>query len=1031
VSHKSLRFFVLTNKICISNLRLNTNIPPTLELYTPTLSTTTWSFPSHHSPVAAPLTPPHPLLVTQPLTRLQKSLQGAVCCFCAESLEYTLVGEKIVVFECAHTSHYECLIQLVDQPQAPRQADQIESFMPPCPVCGEVCVPLDESILANIVHPNNSDRADRAMPTRKWSSISDSEVSNFSHLSQSSVSSADSFDTSLNRPVVTTPASPSVDSANFHFSSPAKAPGASSAAILDIIHNITTSAVFETAPAIPSVVLRARTTHIPTVEIDTTPEFATAIAGEYITTAVTVRAPPVPAHYSSTAEPPASIVDRRAATERVHDLVPDWKQLDFARFGLLRFVDTCHVASKREGPWRLLDCYLFETMLVLVRSRGSSNDKKRSCSGASQTSVAMSMHSVSSTSSFITFSSPPSVNSFSSGSALVASAPPVVRGTVALKEHLASVSVSSKTGMLTLNLTTPELPNMHLRFPGGLAALENWYAALIDEQLVFPLSRLTPPVLPAPNLGAAMAAKMKPLPSIIMPSSLKLPLDTVVLVPLLSGGGPAGSKFTALRYALKAFIAEMSLFDRLAIVPYGSSNCNEDAPDRQCHALAPRCWRHWGPLINALAPAATPRTGTKADLTNGIAAALAVLAARKTRNPITSVIVILDSSLASGRASWSGASGPLGSSEGASPSSLHYRLHNHFDTGAETASIDNELLKRAAAAGVALHGLGVGAGHCAEVLRVLAPDSYGYVRRWAELSAMLVGLHRGLAAAAHCDVVVRITARTGTIELTGEPRSANYYHRHFYRQNMMMLESPPLEPFSEFALDNYTESCRHHDVKMGMMMMGESRTFLVQTPVPALGELFDVTVSSLGQPERASGKLPHIAAVRLADPRDPRRLARLGLPTSIIYGSPLAHVRVSQRRLQLAAIRALDALAHFPGLPPNSGALPATASSMLAFIASLRSTLLTQPYVLTDRGTSTSTSTDTAMLSEVARLVDVLDALCAEAVAARDGNRSMFEQDVRKLLLQSVDVLDKERAYTLRTPLESLFLQRQVLNNVW
>lgn len=37
---------------------------------------------------------------------------------------------------------------------------------------------------------------------------------------------------------------------------------------------------------------------------------------------------------------------------------------------------------------------------------------------------------------------------------------------------------------------------------------------------------------------------------------------------------------------------------------------------------------------------------------------------------------------------------------------------------------------------------------------------------------------------------------------------------------------------------------------------------------------------------------------------------------------------------------------------------------------------------------------------------------------------------MRKLLLQSVDVLDKERAYTLRTPLESLFLQRQVLSNV-
>ncbi|KAF5102912.1 hypothetical protein D0Z00_000170 [Geotrichum galactomycetum] len=768
---------------------------------------------------------------------------------------------------------------------------------------------------------------------------------------------------------------------------PARASGRSSAAaaasprILDSIHNITTNAVFETAPAIPSAVLRARIAHIPAVEIDTTPEFAAAVAGEYITTAVTVRAP---AHSDNPAEPPGSIVDRRAATERVHALVPDWKQLDFARFGLLRLVDTCHVASKREGPWRLLDCYLFETMLVLVRTSSNDNKKYRSFSGASQTSVARSVRSV---------SSPPSFNTFSSPSS-PASPPPVVRGTVALKQHLASVSVSSKTAMLTLNLTTPELPTMHLRFLGGLSALENWYAALIDENLVFPASRLTPPILPN-NPGAAMAAAiMKPLPIITMPSSLKLPLDTVVLVPLLSGGGPAGSKFTGLRLALKALIAEMGLFDRLAIVPYGS---NRDGPDRPCHPLAPGCWRHWGPLINALAPAATPRAGTKADLTNGISAALAVLAARKTRNPITSVIIISDTSLSSGRTA----------------SSWHYRPHHH-QVG-EPAAIDNELVKRAAMAGVALNGLGVGAGHCTEVLRELAPDSYSYVRRWAELGAVLVGLYRGLAAAAHRDVVVRISAAS-TLELAGDPRPANH---HLSRQTMMMLESP----LSESKSDNYPESCQHHDVKLGMMMMGESRTVLVQTPVSSSGELFEVNASSWGQAARRGQLLPHVATVRVTDPQDPLGLARRGLPPSIIYGSPLAHVRVSQRRVQLAAMRALDALANFP--PGSSGGLPATASSALAFIAGLQTTL---PHVLTS-GTTTTT-TDFAMLSELVRLVEVLDTLCAEAVAARDGNLLTFEQDVSKLLLQSVDVLDKERAYTLRTPLESLFLQRQVLNNM-
>lgn len=888
-------------------------------------------------------------------------------------------------------------------------------------------MPLDESILADTVNLN-SDKTYERIPGRKWSSVSDSDASNFSHFSQSSVSSADSFDASLARPIVTTPTSPtSTASANFHFNSPAKAPSVSSAAILENIHKITTSVVFETAPAIPSAVLRARIAHIPAVEVETTPEFAAAVAGEYITTAVTVRVPPVPTHSGSTGEPPASIVDRRVATERVRDLVPDWKQLDFEQFGPLRLVDTCHVASKREGPWRLLDCYLFETMLVLVRSGGSSNDKKRSFSGASQASVAMSMRPVSSTPSVITLMPAPSVKSFTSGPAVAAWVPPVVRGTVALKEHLASVSVSSKTAMLTLNLTTPELPNMYLRFPGGLVALENWYAALINKQLVFPPSRLMPPILPVSSPSAVTAATVRPPPSIIMPSSLKLPLDTVVLVPLLSGGGPAGSKFTALRYALKALVAEMGLFDRLAIVPYGRSNGNGDDPDRQCHVLAPGCWRHWGPLIDSLAPA--PRTGTKADLTNGIAAALAVLAARKTRNPITSILIISDSSLAPGRATSLGSSGLFSSSGATSSPSWPYRPHPYLSMGAEATSIDSELLKRAAAADVALHGLGVGAGHCAEVLRALAPDSYSYVRRWAELGATIVGLNRGLAAAAHRKVVVRITARAGTFELAGEPRPANYYQNYFRYQSMMMQESSPLLDLSESTLDNSTEGCQQHDAKMGMMMMGESRTFLVQTLVPASGELFEVNASSLEQPVRSSGLSPHVAVVRLVDPKDSRGLARLGLLTSIIYGSPLAHARVSQRRVQLAAMRALDALARFPS-PMGSGALPATASSTLAFIAELQGTLLTQPYILTNCSNSTSTRADTATLNEVVRLVNVLDTLCTEAVAARDGNRITFEQDVRKLLLQSVDVLDKERAYTLRTPLESLFLQRQVLSNV-
>lgn len=938
------------------------------------------------------MTPSHLLLAPQPPTRLQKSLQGATCCFCTESLEYTLAGEKVVVFECAHTSHHECLLQLVDQAKARHDAQHgLETFMPLCTICGEACVPLDESILAEIVQPDND--TNKSLMPRKWSSASDSDFSSFSHLSHSSISSFDSFDLGITESAVTTPTSPSSTiSTNLHLSSPVSLLRHSSFASFNYINHNTYSAVYELAPAIPSAVLHARTVQIPTVEIQITPEFESATIGEYITTAVTVRAPPVAVHPNTT-EPVASISSRRAATQLIRNNVSDWKQLDFEQFGLLRLVDTCHVASKREGPWRMLDCYLFDKMLVFVKKNCVKRDKNRSFSGASRVSTTPSVRSVPSTPSFIAFTPSTQTTNFSSASAFTAPTAPIVRGTIALKEDLVSVSVSSKTATLTLNLAKPELPAMHLRFTEGLAALENWYSALIDDGLMFPSSRLAPPVFSPPVPKSLTATGAKPKAHRL--SSLKLPLDTVVLVPLLSVSGSAGSKFTALRYALKALVTEMGLFDRLAIVPYGSDS-SSDRPSKQCHALAPGTWRYWSSFIESLAPAAPARVSTKTDLTNGVAAALTVLAARKTRNPVTSIVIIMDSNLSSSSIS-----------------------HSY------TPSIDSELLERAAAAGVALHGLGVSAAHNADTLRALAPDSYSYVRRWAELGATLVGLYRGLVTAAHRNVVVQITAHVGSnaLDIVDEVHSINQ-QKSFQRTTL--TESQQSTP-SKSSLESIPDG-QKHEVKIDMLLSGESRTFLVQTTVPPSGQLFEVRASSTGQQAQKMLFSKHIAKINAIVPNSSQCLGSQYGPTSIIYGSPTAHVQVSRRRVHIAVIRALEALSNHPDSSISS-ALPASASSGLAFITALRNVLQKQPYSLVGNS-RLITDADATALNELARLIDVLDTLFAETVAARDGNRAVFEQDVRKLLLQSVGVLNKERAYTLRTPLEGLFLQRQVLNNV-
>lgn len=167
-------------------------------------------------------------------------------------------------------------------------------------------------------------------------------------------------------------------------------------------------------------------------------------------------------------------------------------------------------------------------------------------------------------------------------------------------------------------------------------------------------------------------------------------------------GSPQGSKFPAIKDALKTMLSKMNLFDRIAVVPYGhylntnipaASSFSVSAKHNKFYGLASSDWQNWGAVFDSLK--ATGARGSRADLIDGLNQAFYILQKRNSLNPVVSIYVISDSA---GNDCTNSSTGPS-------------------DSSVSKADIES-VAGRAALDNITIHSIGVTMNHLADDLDV-------------------------------------------------------------------------------------------------------------------------------------------------------------------------------------------------------------------------------------------------------------------------------------------------------------------------
>ena len=120
-----------------------------------------------------------------------------------------------------------------------------------------------------------------------------------------------------------------------------------------------------------------------------------------------------------------------------------------------------------------------------------------------------------------------------------------------------------------------------------------------------------------------------------VPLSLHVPVDIVLVIPVSSS--MHSLKITLLRDLLKFMIQSLGGRDRLGLVTFGSSSGS-------C-PLVPmtnKAWPQWSRVVDSIKSAA--HKSPRSDPVDGAKVAMDILMERKVNNPLSSILVISDSS---------------------------------------------------------------------------------------------------------------------------------------------------------------------------------------------------------------------------------------------------------------------------------------------------------------------------------------------------------------------------------------------------
>lgn len=283
--------------------------------------------------------------------------------------------------------------------------------------------------------------------------------------------------------------------------------------------------------------------------------------------------------------------------------------------------------GKDRHSWQELECYLFSEMLICVKEKKASQ--------------------------------PPSQWESTDGSHKKNKC--TLKGSILIKRHLKQVEMVPENNVLTLSLSVTELPSFHLQFQSR-NQMDLWQRALLDinadlngradfdhdnsgtDEEDYRYSKVKRVSSVTSSYGAGRSVATAPteytnsrvgMPDSKVPASYHVPLDIVVVIPVSSS--MQGLKITLLRDTLRFLVMNLGERDRMGLVTFGSSGGGVPLV-----GMTSKTWSGWPKVLESIRPVG--QKSLRADVVEGANVAMDLLMQRKSTNPVSSILLISDSS---------------------------------------------------------------------------------------------------------------------------------------------------------------------------------------------------------------------------------------------------------------------------------------------------------------------------------------------------------------------------------------------------
>ncbi|KAF2852706.1 von Willebrand and RING finger domain-containing protein [Plenodomus tracheiphilus IPT5] len=988
-------------------------------------------------------------------TRRDRTFIGSECCVCEEDLSYTLRGEKVLQLSCSHVSHEACFYEYI------REFDSQH-----CPTC-DATLALDTSRGGNVNLEKLSTivRSVQSEPSQAGSHRSNTNtptpwdnqtIRSEEQHSQAHGRSRNGSDASGRYPVPTQTrprdSSRSRDRGSERGGSISRQHGRSDSGATGVASSNDYAAAhdgrrhdydvqsMETSLSSPRGLIKSP---IPPPTVTVRSEFPTLSRSrqqQSLTCLVTIEVVegkwrPNPEDVRGVAPMPtiASSVEgyRREKspvntrqlepqyestavldeiTEDLHARVDNWHGLDFSRFGKLRLHGHIRVGKDRQS-WQELECYLFSEMLICVKEKKTAPQPQWDGSSAAADRKAKC----------------------------------TLKGSILIKKHLNQVEHSLDDFILTLSLSVAELPSFHLQFPNR-SQLELWRRALTDIRLDFPTSNKMadyeqdnsgteddeyrrPNRVSSVNssYGAARSTMTAPteytnsrggMREARMTQSIHVPIDIVVVIPVSSS--MQGLKINLLRDTLRFLVHNLGDRDRMGLVTFGSSGGGVPIV-----GMTSKAWRDWPKVLDSIRPVG--QKSLRADVVDGANVAMDLLMQRKSSNPLSSILLISDSSTS------------------------------------DTESVDF-VISRAEAAKVSIHSFGLGLTHKPDTMIELSTRtkaSYTYVKDWMMLRECVAGCLGSLQTTSHQNVKLKLRLPEGspakfvkisgalqiTKRATGRDAEAALGDLRFGDKRDILVQlviAPDSGSPEQLPQDPWETIVSGLEALGGPLDQDDSRTLSVEE-VPLIQA--DLTYGDILR-EGTLSHLPRPSLLAITLLPSGSKKSPSGLP-----GTPPIppHPHVVQRRMELLTsdmlTRALTLVsrgqherAHHllketrsilkglgkGGLPP----LPPPGHRRNDTSSGAGSTGSSSPTPHSHHGESRprtpSPHADSPFTPAAGIDARTMYALDAELESSLEwiNHPAVFGRDSRKAVLQAIGVISSQRAYTFRSPSESLWVER-------